>query len=959
MKYRFFVFLGIFFWTVFNTIASAQYPNYFTYNDEKGLPTNEIYSIAKDNQGFICIGSDAGLFRYNGVTYQSFKTKAQKSRSLTGLTISSSGNLYCYNFIGQLFVQQGDSLLFLNREFQTLNNISADKEGNIFVSHLGGVSIYNEYKKQWKDLIKKPKKELFLKNIYTAKSTSSNDPGKFAFINSSGINFMQNGKIVTKPSSLFKEFSPGLFLLEFHQNDLFIFSIDRQLFYRYNQEGIKEFKNQKLFNVLKNRKLTKIKSMPDGKLWICTYSGIIQYDVKNDSVRLLYPEMSFSDCLIDGEGNYWFSTLQSGLLRVSNLRQVVWNKENGHLENDRITRLAFDGKHIIFANSIGSIGQLNLETNLLKFFQTEHKADIQSLDVAPNENKVFFSINNSIYFIENGMLKKSNLNVPATKTMVRVGEYFFFGSSSRLVSLYKNVYKDLIFKWVRVLKYDAENKNLWVACNDGLLLCRQDKSLNWNLKRQFLKEKQILSIEPELKTNSILAFGFDGMIYKVTSNFLIRKVTQLPENVQGKKIALWKDNIYVATNKGVFVFNQKIKKWKSLNKFSGLASNNIQDILIINDFLWLATGKGLQKFPIVENEFKPLAKISISKVLVNDKLHQNLREKLNMEYGQQLEVYPEVVAYSSQGNFKLAYRMNGGEWNKFPSNIGKMAFPTIPSGEFDIEIVAFDYLGRRSVNAIKISGYVYPPIWERTWFYFLVALIFVGIVFAISRYIIRNVRKKALIETELSNLKLTAIKAQMNPHFIFNALNSIQDLILKGDVENSYSSIITFSNLVRKTLDYSGKNHVEFEQEIELIKLYLALEKLRFKSSLTVVLSVPSIENILIPPMLIQPFIENALLHGLLHKEGERILTISFEYNEKELICIVEDNGIGRQQSQAIAERRGGKHVSFSGSAIEKRFEILNKSAIGKVGFHYEDLIEDGVGIGTKVTISIPFIRKF
>ena len=189
-------------------------------------------------------------------------------------------------------------------------------------------------------------------------------------------------------------------------------------------------------------------------------------------------------------------------------------------------------------------------------------------------------------------------------------------------------------------------------------------------------------------------------------------------------------------------------------------------------------------------------------------------------------------------------------------------------------------------------------------------------------------------------------------------MNSIQDLILKGDVEHSYSYITTFSDLVRRTLIYSDKDFIDFEQELKLLQLYLSLEKLRFKKDLDYVIESNGISDIQIPPMLIQPFIENALVHGLLHKTGEKRLHISFTLTDH-LVCVIEDNGIGQNQSRIIKERQRVDHESFSVQAIRKRFEILSDHFKGTLGYKYEDIEKNGSASGTRVILQIPVKHKY
>jgi len=248
-------------------------------------------------------------------------------------------------------------------------------------------------------------------------------------------------------------------------------------------------------------------------------------------------------------------------------------------------------------------------------------------------------------------------------------------------------------------------------------------------------------------------------------------------------------------------------------------------------------------------------------------------------------------------------------------------------------------------------------------------LLVLAFVFLIQRV---NARKKAqIIALELSDTKkrlalekeqrkseLKALKSQMNPHFIFNALNSIKDLVLQGNVDSSYSYITKFSNLVRKTLNHSNQEFISFEDEIKLLELYLTIEKLRFKKDFTFNIVANNIEDVNIPPMLIQPFIENALIHGLLHKEGLKTLSIKFELDE-ELICTIKDNGVGRLKSEEINQRKKGKEKSFSVNAIQQRFSLFKETFGNKIGIKYIDNTEDDLVIGTTVILKIPFVNRF
>ena len=159
---------------------------------------------------------------------------------------------------------------------------------------------------------------------------------------------------------------------------------------------------------------------------------------------------------------------------------------------------------------------------------------------------------------------------------------------------------------------------------------------------------------------------------------------------------------------------------------------------------------------------------------------------------------------------------------------------------------------------------------------------------------------------ELAASNLRALKSQMNPHFIFNSLNSIQDLILQEDTETSYDYIVLFAELVRNTLTYSNNEFIPFNKEIDFLSVYLKLEQLRFGDEFKFNIETNGIDGIKVPSLIVQPFLENSLKHGLMHKEGQKELSLEFKL-DKELTCIITDNGVGRTESARIQERRGNK----------------------------------------------------
>lgn len=225
---------------------------------------------------------------------------------------------------------------------------------------------------------------------------------------------------------------------------------------------------------------------------------------------------------------------------------------------------------------------------------------------------------------------------------------------------------------------------------------------------------------------------------------------------------------------------------------------------------------------------------------------------------------------------------------------------------------------------------------------------------------LEETERRAVIEQQKNESDLTALKSQMNPHFIFNALNSIQELYTLGDKRMANEQMGNFARLTRKILDVSGKRTITLSEEIEILSNYLALESMRFEEDFTFEIGFSDdIEEdyVQLPPMLIQPYVENSIKHGLLHKKGPKKVAVFFEINEPEnlLQCTITDNGIGREAAAEINKNRATSHVSFSTSATEKRLQLLNHGRAQRIMVQYADVIDkDQQMAGTKVVIQIP-----
>jgi len=241
-----------------------------------------------------------------------------------------------------------------------------------------------------------------------------------------------------------------------------------------------------------------------------------------------------------------------------------------------------------------------------------------------------------------------------------------------------------------------------------------------------------------------------------------------------------------------------------------------------------------------------------------------------------------------------------------------------------------------------------------------------GLAFRAQRQKMKNQRLLAIKNNELrateykrtlSDLELKALRAQMNPHFIFNCMNSINRLILEDKNELASRNLTKFSKLIRMILDHSEKKTVKLSEELEMLKTYIELETQRFKGkiSYSIVMSEAiDADEVELPSMILQPFIENAIWHGLMHKEGDDgQIDIQIEERGNLLHCVIEDNGVGREKALELRRTSAIAHKSMAMKVTEARLALLNKSGLGRL-IEIIDLKESGHAIGTRVKVSIP-----
>ncbi|HWY34610.1 MAG TPA: histidine kinase, partial [Nitrosopumilaceae archaeon] len=348
------------------------------------------------------------------------------------------------------------------------------------------------------------------------------------------------------------------------------------------------------------------------------------------------------------------------------------------------------------------------------------------------------------------------------------------------------------------------------------------------------------------------------------------------------------------------------------------------------------------------------------KEVINNKL-AGLQKSLYASDENNFVFRVEGLSFRDTGGLRYKYRLCGFDSTWSESASGEIGFNNLTSGQYVFEVFAVNADDVRSKIPIVYTFVIDTPFWKEVWFIIIVLVVFSGIIFSVIRWRIRIIRKeeekKTAFNKTLSQYQMKALQAQMNPHFIFNAVNSIQNYILEKNTQLAYDYLAKFARLIRLVLNNAKEDSITLEQEVEMLGTYIELEQMRFENKFEFELIIPDEVDtfeVCLPPMLIQPYVENGIWHGLmpLKKDRKGKLRIEIQLAEKQLKISVEDNGIGRAASMNM--RKMGKNKSLGMEITQERIDILN-SLPEHTGAKVDiiDLECEGKAFGTRVEITL------
>ncbi len=384
---------------------------------------------------------------------------------------------------------------------------------------------------------------------------------------------------------------------------------------------------------------------------------------------------------------------------------------------------------------------------------------------------------------------------------------------------------------------------------------------------------------------------------------------------------------------------------------------NSRNFVATDEHLYLGSLSGVLRIAFKDFEQKEFRlHTHINTIRVNHQKRE-LQKELNLKHNENSIVLHYELADYQRLRQHFRTRMLGLDSTWLNSRYNSVQYTNLPPGEYTFQLQArVNRSTWSSTTALKIN--IQPAFYQYWWFRILCVLGLILIGSGLYRWWASGKEKRTLNELLRLKAEQRALRSQMNPHFIANALSSIQDLVNRHDKESAMETIALFSRLMRNILDHSICEQILLAEEIELLTKYLKLEKLRFEEKLQFEIELekgldPTLFQL--PPLFLQPVVENAIRHGLMNKKqvGGKVW-IRFKAIDQQLECTIEDNGVGRAYAATVQKKYRLLHRSFSTQSILERMELINSQRTAKITMEVTDLFQQDQPAGTRVVFTFP-----
>jgi ligand-binding sensor domain-containing protein/ribosomal protein L27 len=950
------------------SLFSQEY-SYTHYDITDGLAGSTVYCITQDKDGFLWMGTETGVSRFDGVHFKNFTTgDGLPDIEVLQIFGDSKGRVWmaplkksvCYYYKGRIYNQENDSLLRQIRLKGNVESFAEDDDGNILIQErtalhqIGANGSVSEYD----SIGHEPLRECL--------AVCRNLAGHFQ---------VQAGQKIFNLSE--KGFSLAASIKIDIFNPTYIAMNPEWVIWRQDNKNCVEIRSlinaapvhRPFYQVVHNHITYSL--VGDSLAFFNEADGAKEYNIHTGQIRIFLPGREVSRTYRDVSGSLWFTTLGQGIYRLNFDEFRTIDVPTGDAAQTAVYFITKIENNIWLGNNHNQVYKLSSpDHGTMTGIPFNEIGKNRILYIDEENDKIFHASDVGVLEMTKDFhIVRRKIIAGGVKSVFKKNDKEYLMSTSEGLGVFDLgcfCMTDTLWRERSAAVYSHADTT-YVGTLNGLYRIHPDKSIVFmGEKIPFLK-KRISSIAASGDHILWIASYDDAGIIAIKNDSVVARITRregLTSDIC-RVLYIRGNTLWVGTDKGL----NKVELDKPgypVTRYTsndGLGSDIVNTIYADGPTIYVGTSSGMSFF----NEAKPgppeQCRLQLLAVLNagNDRIGDSARMQLSYKKS---DIRFEFVgiSYRSVGRVRYRYRMLGLDSDWRETNETYLEYPTLPSGHYQFQLQAENKFAIRS-SLLTLPFDVTTPYWQTIWFEVLVLVVFLSLTWLLVSRRIRHIRRQQdeserLIRktTEMEN---RALQAQMNPHFIFNCLNSIQQFVFDQDVLASNQYISGFAHLIRATLHNSSKSFISITDEVDYLSTYLSLEKMRFKEKMDYTIEVDAAidkDNRFLPPMLIQPYIENSMRHGLRHKvQGQGHIRIIMRQRGTQLVVTVEDNGIGRKKA---LEYKSAEHIEYQSKGMgltADRIKMISAIYGYEIDVSIEDIVADnGQAQGTRVVIHLP-----
>jgi ligand-binding sensor domain-containing protein len=986
--------LTLLFFALFGSEIRAQHPVWQHFGIQEGLPSKDVYAMMQDHRGYLWLGTKQGICRYNGYQFtRPVDSSAVANSEALYIVEDALGQIWFNRLDGHLWIIENDSVRawpynhLLKPFFKsyTTYRFAVGKDGTVWLSSWNNGILIVQPDGSHRIVSGQDRNALLFTEIdgqFLCASEFDEDPlADFQYRIRTG----QTHEVFQWEEG--KEVALGRFPIDYniksegHRFSIWPLSqgrlincletyyllIGNQIHWYGQKAGITKA-------IVEDKDGAILMAMQDGP-----NAGLLRFrsleHFKRNAFENLLPGKPVTQVVCDVEGGWWVSTSSLGIYYCKNPKIAVFDQSNG-LPSTAVHTLCSDGQNRIFAGMQQlDIAVFERNGGPPRLLPKAPIVELQTLRFDTLNGRLWAA--NNLCVFEKGhwvVPKRADQSetiyqeISVKKISPDISGTRWWASSSRGIilidlnkpSAYANPLNVLLGTRTYSVNSDPEN-TLWITTMEGLRLWQDGQLITPSFKHPALRFNvhNVEFLPPGVGGGQVMALVSSGLLIQDQKGQFTHLTTKegLTADMINELDVSPEGIIYACSNMGLNILRHaKDGTWsiETLSIKHGLPSNQVNDVALLGDEVWIATDGGLVRFQ-GKSAPAPMPAPILEKFVVNNR-SLTFFENLQLPHDQNnLSLRFFSLHFRSSGDIPYRYRLLGADTAFVYTHTREVNFANLAYGQYQFEVQAQNEDGAWSKSS-RWAFTIRPPWWATWWFRMLVAAALAAAIYLFYQNRLQAIRREAMEREKIRELENAALRAQMNPHFIFNCLQAIQSFIAQNDRDAAATYLARFAKLVRLALHGSVDGLHTLAEEISMLDNYLHLEQLRFRGKFEFSVRAEEgleVSEISLPPLLVQPFVENALIHGLQNREKGGFVDVVFASKGNCLQVSVSDNGQGFSEKNTLEQTA---HKSVGMMLTQKRLDLLmGTEKLGSEHFVRETVLgEDGTPIGARVQILIP-----